>query len=123
MTEQDDGLTATTIEAIIRVHQELGPGFLEAVYQNALVLELESRGLNVARETEILIVYQDQVIGVHRLDLLVEGSVVIEVKAVEAISGVHYAQIRSYLKSARLQTGILVNFASIRADFRRVGID
>ena len=120
--EQDKDLTAGNIEAIIQVHQELGPGFREVIYQNALVLESQSKGMRVQQETEILITYLDQVVGVHRIDLIVNGSIVVEIKAVEALAGVHYAQIRSYSKSARLRIGVLVNFASTRADFRRVDI-
>jgi GxxExxY protein len=123
MTESVDAITAAIIEGIIRVHQELGPGYLESIYQNALELELEMRSLRVDQEKEIAISYQDQLVGMHRLDIVVERLVIGEVKAVEKLAPIHYTQTRSYLKSSRLATGLLVNFSTIRADFRRVTLD
>ncbi|MEO0477125.1 MAG: GxxExxY protein [Planctomycetota bacterium] len=117
-----DGLAITDqiIQGIIGVHQALGPGFVERVYHNSLIIELESRGLKLETEHEIVVYYQGKPVGKHRLDLLVEGRVIVELKCVEALSKSHYAQIRSYLRATDLRTGILVNFATDKADFRRV---
>lgn len=115
-----DVLTRRIIECIIRVHQVLGPGFLETIYRHALLIELRSRGLDTETEKEIVIRYEGRVVGKHRLDLLVEGQVIVELKTVEALNKVHYAQVRSYLKATGLKTALLVNFASDTADFRRI---
>ena len=113
-------LTREIIGKIIRVHQALGPGFLEKVYQKALIFELERSSLRVETEKEVVIRYEDQEVGRHRLDLLVEGKVIVELKTVENLSHAHYAQIRSYLKATGLKIGLLVNLSSVMADFRRI---
>ncbi len=115
-----DPLTKRIINAIIRVHQELGPGFLEKIYRNALTIELRRQGLELEMEKEIVIYYNGQEVGRHRLDILVEKGVVLELKTVEKLGKAHYAQIRSYLKASGCKTGLLVNFAQEKADFRRV---
>lgn len=120
MAYTDDRLTERIIECVIRVHQTLGPGFLESIYQNALLIELELHGLHVAREHEIRIHYADRFVGKHKLDLVVEDAVIIELKAVEDLSRAHYAQVRSYLRASGLKTALLINFAKEKADFRRV---
>jgi GxxExxY protein len=117
-----DDLTGSIIEAIIQVHRVLGPGFLEAIYQRALVIELTKRGLGIATEVEIPIQYDGEPIGTHRLDLVVERSVLVELKAVEALSKAHYSQVRSYLKATGLPVALLVNFAREMADYRRVAL-
>ena len=90
-----DGLTEVIIESVIAVHKTLGPGFLESVYRNALEIELLDRGMTVEREKEIDLYYKNKPVGRHRLDLVVENSVVLELKAVESLSKSHYAQIRA----------------------------
>jgi GxxExxY protein len=116
----DDHLTNRIIFCVIRVHQTLGPGFLEAVYRRALVIELSKHNFTIEVEKEILVYYDGQKVGRHRLDLLIEGKVIVELKAVEALSKADYAQVRSYLKAAQLNLALLVNFSSERADFRRI---
>lgn len=116
----DDKLSELIIQGIIKVHKTLGPGFLENIYKKALLSELRRSHLSVQTEKEVTVPYEGEIVGVHRLDILVEGRVIVEVKTVEKLSGVHYAQIRSYLKATGLRTGILVNFADEKADFRRV---
>jgi GxxExxY protein len=120
MTPIEDPLTEAIIRCIIRVHQTLGPGFLESIYRHALMRELEKRGLRAETEKEIQVLYDGVVVGQHRLDILVEGQIVVELKTVEALSKAHYAQLRSYLKACRLRVGLLVNFATEKADYRRV---
>ena len=95
-------LTEVIIQCIINVHKALGPGFLENVYQRALVIELRSANLAVEVEKEVLIFYRGQEVGRHRLDLVVENSVIRELKTVEDLSKAHYAQVRSYLKATGL---------------------
>ncbi|MDH3229863.1 MAG: GxxExxY protein [Alphaproteobacteria bacterium] len=115
-----DALTETIIECIIPVHRILGPGFLESVYQNALEIELRQQNLKIEKEKEVTIEYRGEIVGRHRLDLVVESSIIIELKTVEALSKAHYAQLRSYLAASGLTFGILVNFSEFKADFRRV---
>lgn len=115
-----DHLTRAIIEAVINVHNELGPGFMEGAYRNALEIEWRQRGIAVEREEEIHLFYKTEPTGVHRLDLVVEGSVDLELKAVEALNKNHYAQIRAYLKASGIGTGLLINFQRSKADYRRV---
>lgn len=119
MTDESE-ITEKIIQAIIRVHRTLGPGFLERIYHNALTIELANQGLLVETEKEITIHYAGQIIGTHRLDLLVGHRVIVELKTVEELAGIHHAQIRSYLKATKLRVGLLVNLAKDKADYRRV---
>jgi GxxExxY protein len=119
MTDESE-ITEKIIQAIIRVHRTLGPGFLERIYHNALTIELANQGLLVESEKEVTIYYEGRIIGVHKLDLLVENQVIIELKTVEELAGIHYAQLRSYLKATKLRVGLLVNLAKDKADYRRV---
>jgi GxxExxY protein len=115
-------ISARIIAAIIRVHQTLGPGFIEIIYRRALAIEMRKDGLEVQAEVLIPIYYDGIQIGRHRLDLLVEKQVIVEVKTVEGLGRASYAQVRSYLKATGLDHAFLVNFAGVRADFRRVDL-
>jgi len=115
-----DKLTEHIIQCVIQVHQTLGPGFLESVYRRAMLIELRKQGLATEVEKEVVVLYDGHEVGRHRLDLLVEGQVILELKTVEGLSKAHYAQVRSYLKATGLEIALLVNFAGERADFRRV---
>ena len=120
MTYLQHELTNTIIECIIKVHKTLGPGFLESIYRNALKIELQKRNLNVEMEREFLIYYDSQEVGCHRLDILVENRVILELKTVNGLDASHYAQVRSYLKATNRKLALLVNFSRERADFRRI---
>ena len=120
MEYQQDKLTETIIECIIKVHQTLGPGFKESVYRNALLIELRKHGFSAETEKEVIIYYEGQEVGRHRLDIIVEKKTIVELKKVEDLSKAHYPQARSYLKATHLPVAILVNFASEKADFRRI---
>ena len=115
-----DDLTGRVIRCIIRVHRTLGPGFLESIYRRAMLVELHKQDLETEAEKEVTVYYDGQEVGKHRLDLLVEGQLIVELKTVEALSKAHYAQVRSYLKATRLEIALLVNFARELADFRRI---
>ena len=115
-----DELTARILYCVIRVHQILGPGFLENIYRRALVIEFRKCELDVKIEKEITIYYEGQEVGIHRLDLIVENKVILELKTVECLSKAHYAQLRAYLKATGLKTGLLINFSSDKADIRRL---
>jgi len=102
------------------VHNILGPGFAEQIYQRALAIELKKKGLRFATEAEIVITYERQPIGRHRLDFLIEDKVIVELKTVEDLGKAHYAQVRSYLRATGLDVALLVNFSKERADYHRV---
>ena len=105
-----DSLTERIIACAIGIHRVLGPGLLEAAYESALCLEFEARGLRHARQVPIPLTYRGQSIGEYRLDLLVEDSVVIEIKAVEKVIPVFDAQVLTYLRAAGKRIGLLINF-------------
>ena len=111
------------IGAAIEVHKTLGPGLLESVYADALSFELRQIGLTVQNQQELRVIYKGQELpGSFRIDLVVDGSVIIELKAVEKLLPVHEAQLLTYLKLANKKLGLLINFNStqIRNSVRRV---
>jgi GxxExxY protein len=105
--------------AFYAVHSELGFGFLEAVYANALTLLLTRAGLRVARQVPFEIVFHGESVGSYRADLVVESRIVVEIKAGRAIIPQHTAQLLNYLRASRLQVGLLLNFGET-AEFKRV---
>ncbi|QFZ53513.1 GxxExxY protein [Oceanihabitans sp. IOP_32] len=107
----DNNLTKTIIGAAINVHRALGPGLLESAYQECLLFELKSIGLNVKKEIELPIVYKDiKLDHGYRIDLLVENKIVLELKTVESFTDVHSAQILTYMKLGNYPLGLLINF-------------
>jgi len=117
-----DAIAHRVIGAAIEVHRVLGPGFLESVYEEALCIELELRGVPFGRQVPIGVAYKGAVVGEARLDLLVADSIVVELKAVEIIAPIHTAQVISYLKATNLQLGLIITFnvAELRRGVRRV---
>jgi GxxExxY protein len=113
-------ITDVIIAATIAVHRELGPGFLESIYEQALAVEFALRGIAFVRQKPIPLFYRDHQIGEHRLDFLVEDKIVVELKAVEALENVHFAIVRSYLKAAGLADGPIVNFSTMPLTVKRV---
>jgi GxxExxY protein len=103
-------LSWAVVDAAIEVHRCLGPGFFESVYEEALCLELASRSVPFVRQAVVPIYYKGQTIGEGRLDLLVGGSLVVELKAIELLAPIHTAQVISYLKATGNQLGLLINF-------------
>ena len=110
LTPDLDRLSRRTIGAAIEVHRCLGPGLLEAAYEAAMAVELELRGLRVERQVFVPLHYKGVLITSARIDLLVEGTVVLELKAVEKIHPIHRAQVISYLRILHLRLGLLLNF-------------
>ena len=106
--------------AIFEVHKTLGPGFLESVYEKALIEEFAEKGIKVETQKVIDVIYKGKKIGVHRLDLVVDNKVVIELKTVERFSVHHKAQLTSYLKASGYKLGILVNFSKSKVEYQRV---
>ncbi len=113
-------LTDRIIGAAIAVHKALGAGFIESIYENALVIELRKRGLKVAQQTELTVKYDGEDVGRHRLDLLVEDTIVVELKAAKGIENIHFAVLRSYLKAAERKHGLLLNFGTRTVEVKRV---
>ena len=103
-------LIRRTIGAMLIVHRELGSGMSEAVYAAAVRIELRARGIAFESEKLLPVRYRGQLIGQHRVDLLVEGQLVVEVKSVESLHPVHVAQVVSYLRLTGARAGVLVNF-------------
>lgn len=110
-TGSDNELTGTIVDAAFRVHSALGPGLLESVYEECLAWEFQCRALRARRQVPVPLVYRDvKVDAAFRLDLEVEGRVVVEVKAVERLLPLHEAQLLTYLKLTGLSLGLLMNF-------------
>ena len=112
-------ITDRIIAAAIRVHRDLGPGFLEAIYEEALAVEFALSGIQFVRQKPITLFYKDHQIGEHRLDFLVEEQIVVELKAIKALEDIHFAIGRSYLKATNLQDGLLLNFATTPLTIKR----
>src|SRR5882724_5917237 len=121
MEIQKKALTDQIIGATIRVHKELGPGFLELMYEESLSIELIASGLSFERQKLLPVFYREHLIGEHRLDFLVDQKVILELKAISALEDIHFAIVRSYLKAAHLADALLLNFASARLTVKRVG--
>lgn len=115
-------LVREIIGCAIEVHRQLGPGFLESIYVKALSLELQGRGLAFEREKPIAVRYRTWEIPGQRIDLLVGGAVIVEVKAVQQLDRIHEARSLSYLKTTGLRVGLLVNFncLTLTAGLRRL---
>ena len=105
--------------AIFEVNKILGLGFLEKVYENALLYELKSRGLKAIGQAPINVIYKGQCVGEYFADILVEDRVIIELKTVEKIEKIHEAQLLNYLKATGIQVGLLVNFRHPKAEIKR----
>jgi GxxExxY protein len=117
---EHEALTEQIIGAAIEVHRRLGPGFLESVYEKALIIELKKRGLAVKDQVEFLIHYDNEEVGRHRLDLVVEDTIVVELKATRNLDEIFFAIVRSYLKAAGRKHGLLLNFAKVTLEVKRV---
>jgi GxxExxY protein len=105
-----DDLANAVIGAAIEVHRVLGPGYLESVYEAALAVELKLRGMAFEMQKPISVEYKGHAVGEGRLDLLVGGKLVVELKAIDALAPIHTAQVMSYLKTLNLPLGLLINF-------------
>jgi GxxExxY protein len=113
-------LSNIVIGAAIKVHKELGPGFLESIYEEALKILLTENNISFEKQKEIKITFHGSEIGVHRLDLLIENQIILELKAVKELLDIHMAQLRSYLQATGLKTGLLINFARPKIQIKRI---
>ena len=117
-------LSSKVIKAAINVHSELGPGLLESVYNSCMLIELKHMGMEVKAEVPISVIYRGQKVSQEgfRLDLLVEDKIVVELKSVESVQPVHKKQLLTYLRLAKKQLGLLINFNSqvLTSSIRRI---
>ena len=111
-------LTAKIIECAYKVHNTLGFGFLEAVYQNALLIELIKADLQAEKEKKIQVYYDTQLVGDYMADIIVEDKVILELKSVKELHPAHEAQLTNYLKATGIEVGLLINFGE-RVEIKR----
>ena len=119
---QDEALTQTIIGCAFKVHNTLGPGFLEQVYENAMRIELTNQGLHAKQQAPITVTYDGQIVGEYFADLWVEDCVIVELKAVQKLAKQHEVQLVNYLTATGVDTGLLLNFGDsvqVKRKFRK----
>jgi GxxExxY protein len=120
MGKNINDITGKIIGCAMQVHNTLGNGFQEVIYQRALAIEMSYQGLSFEREKEMPIYYREQNIGTRRVDFFVEECVMVELKAIEKLEGVHKAQAINYLEAYNMPDGLLINFGGLSLEFKRV---
>lgn len=118
--EEIDKLTHKIIGCAMTVHNTLGNGFQEVIYQRALAIEFSHQGISFAREMDMELFYREESIGTRRVDFFVEGDVMVELKAFEALNGIHKAQAINYCEAYNIADGLLLNFGSTSLEYHRV---
>lgn len=116
-------ISGEVLDASIAVHRELGPGLLESIYEECLLIELETRMMHVQRQVELPVTYRKQKLDNRlRIDLIVENEVIIELKSVEKLLPIHQAQLMTYLKLSNKELGLLINFNEklLKNGFKRI---
>jgi len=112
-------LTGKILEACFEVSNELGAGFLESVYEKALLVVLRQKDLNVESQVKLQVMFRGIVVGDYFADILVENKILLELKAVNALTKEHFAQILNYLKATNLEVGLIINFGNSKLEYRR----
>jgi len=110
LSDEEERVVSGTIKCGIEVHRRLGPGFRERIYETAMCLELDAQGLRFECEKEVQVTYKQWQIGGQRVDLIVAGIVIVEIKAVPRLKVLHQRQVVSYLRATELKVGLLMNF-------------
>ena len=113
-------LTGKILGAAFNVHNTLGCGFLEKIYENALVIEMRKGAIPLTQQAAIKVRYESVVVGDYQADLVVDGRVVVELKAVSQLDSVHEAQLLNYLKATGIRVGLLLNFGRPKLQYRRL---
>lgn len=116
-------LSHAIVGSFFDVYNELGHGFVESIYARALEIALRDRGLKVDREYPIAVIFRDQQVGFHRIDMLVEQRIVIELKSTQRLAENAHRQLRSCLTAVRLRVGILLHFGPVPKFYREIGRD
>ena len=113
-------LVGQIVGAAFEVHNVLGYGFLEKVYENALLVEMAKRGMNVEGQKALKVKYKDAIVGDYVADLIVDEKVIVELKAEDKYNKQHEAQLLNYLKATGLKVGVLINFGRTKCEFKRL---
>ncbi len=113
-------LTGDIIESACNIHNTLGCGLLEKVYENSLAWELELKKRKVSLQKEFKVIYRQQEVGIYYADLVVDDKVIVEVKAVENINNIHRAQLLNYLRISGIRIGLIINFAKPKLEYERL---
>lgn len=119
-TGSREDLTRSVIGCAFSVSNELGSGFLESVYEKALMVALNAQGIAVRAQAPINVYFREEVVGVFYADLLVEDELIVELKAVKALAAEHQAQVINYLQATGIEVGLLLNFGRPRLEYRRL---
>jgi len=117
---EHEDLTDKIIGCAIEVHKKLGPGFIESIYENAFIIELQRKRLPFERQKEVVIQYDGDEVGKHRLDLIIADTIVVELKAIKSIEDIHFVIVKSYLKATGKEHGLLINFSKPVLEVKRV---
>ncbi len=104
----------------MKVHRELGYGFLEKVYENALMHLLDKENIHARQQHPVLVRFEDKIVGEYIADILIEDKILIEIKTVEKTINVHYAQVLNYLKATGIRLGLLINFGPQKLEYERI---
>ena len=113
-------LSYKIMDVAFTVHNTLGIGFLEKVYENALMIELQNRNISCQQQHPIKVFYNEQVVGDYSADILVDNKIILEIKVVKGLTEIHEAQLMNYLKATKLRLGILLNFANTKVESKRI---
>lgn len=117
---ENEELCSKVIGAAIEVHKVLGPGFLESVYENAMMIEFAKQGIRADKEVSIPVFYDGFEVGKHRLDILVEDEVILELKAVKELENIFFVTVKSYMKATGKNSALLLNFSKSKLEVRRI---
>jgi GxxExxY protein len=115
-----NALAELIISCAYQVGRILGPGFLEKVYENAMVIELEDVGLSVVTQKQLQVRYKDRIVGEYFADLVIEDDIILELKATKTLENIHFAQCQNYLKATGKKLGLVINFGEEKVKVRRV---
>ena len=113
-------LSYKIIELAFKVHNELGCGFLEKVYENALMILLDKEGIPAKQQAPADVYFQNKVVGQYLADILVDNKLILELKTVDVIANIHKAQILNYLRATGIKLGLILNFAKPRLEYKRL---
>ena len=115
-----EDVTSKILEASFEVSNELGAGFLESVYEKALVIALQDKGLDVQTQVPLGVIFREQPVGEFFADIIINGEIILELKAVKALLPEHQAQLINYLKATERKVGMLINFGNPKLEYRRL---